>query len=413
MSSPSNIPGGLAQLADWLADGRDCPPLGALLAGWCRAAGFRSAGLVWPVAAPTVVRLVKPDAAAAVADVAPAETAGVAKTLADGPPTVVWQMPHSAGRLYTLFTPAGRAPGAVWVERATGTWGDGDRNFLLLSARLIERSAVLAGLLGPVIDPARLEARLADAAVIAGRMAHEFDNILTGVIGFSDLSLPLVPANSQVAKYIADTGKVGYRGITFTQQLHALSRSGATKPLPGAVGAVAAKEYAKLAPGVPPDTRVVLAVPAGLSAVAMDTGPLAAVIGHLLANAVEATPAGGTVTVSARPVELSAADARSYLGQARPGPHVEVAVEDSGPGIAPDTRAKLFCEPFVTTKVRHRGLGLAVVYRTLCAHRGGVRLDPVPSPGAGTVARFVVPPAAARPAVVSNSAYVSLPRTGV
>jgi signal transduction histidine kinase len=62
-------------------------------------------------------------------------------------------------------------------------------------------------------------------------------------------------------------------------------------------------------------------------------------------------------------------------------------------------RAKLFVEPFFTTKVRHRGLGLAVVYRTLFAHRGGVRIDPVPPPDPGTVVRVVIPFAAARPAV--------------
>ena len=159
------------------------------------------------------------------------------------------------------------------------------------------------------------------------------------------------------------------------------------------------KEEARLRPALAPGVQFLSAVPANLAHVGMENGPLAVVLGHLLENAVEATPPGGRVVVSARLVELTPADARGYLGQVGPGPHVEVAVQDSGPGIRPEVRSKLFVEPFYTTKVRHRGLGLAIVYRTLYAHRGGVRLDPAPPPETGTVARVVIPPAAARPAV--------------
>ena len=73
------------------------------------------------------------------------------------------------------------------------------------------------------------------------------------------------------------------------------------------------------------------------------------------------------------------------------GPHVLVTVSDTGAGIKPEVRRRLFAEPFFTTKVRHRGLGLAVAFRILSAHRGGVQLDPAPPPGPGTVARVVLP----------------------
>ena len=64
---------------------------------------------------------------------------------------------------------------------------------------------------------------------------------------------------------------------------------------------------------------------------------------------------------------------------------------DNGPGIKPEVRRRLFAEPFFTTKVRHRGLGLAVCYRILCAHRGGIQLSPVAAPGTGTQVRVVLP----------------------
>jgi signal transduction histidine kinase len=324
----------------------------------------------------------------------------ILKTLRGGAGTVVWQVPNTAGRLYCLLTPVGRPGGVIWADRGPGdTWSEADRNYLRLSARLIERSPALAAHIGPLIDPERLQQRLSDASVIAGRMAHDFDNILTGIIGFADLSAPQLPAGSQVQKFVAEIGKVGQRGIQFTQQLHQFSRSGHGKPTSGSVSVAVNKEESRLRPTLAPGAQLLTAIPANLAHVGMENSPLGVVLGHLLENATEATPPGGRVVVSARLVELTSSDARGYLGQVGPGPHVEVSVQDSGPGIRPEVRSKLFVEPFYTTKVRHRGLGLAIVCRTLHAHRGGVRLDPVTPPETGTVARVVIPPAAARPAV--------------
>lgn len=412
MSSPGGLTSGLAFLPNWLNEARDAVALDALLSGWVRTSGWRSAGLVWPAdSAPGVAVLARPESTEKLAT-PPAELAEVLRSLRTGSGTVVWQLPGSSGRLYCLFTPSGRPAGVLWAERgANEPWTEADRNYLRLSARLIERSPALAAQLGPTIDPERLQQRLADAAIIAGRMAHDFDNILTGIIGFSDLSVPLLPTGGLPAKYVGEISKVGQRGIQFTQQLHQLSRSGQGKPQPGSVTQAVAKEELRLRPNLAANVQVYNAVPANLAAVAMDAGPLGVVIGHLLENAADAMSAGGRVTVSARAVELTAADARGFLGQVGPGPHVEVTVQDAGPGIKPEVRGRLFAEPFYTTKVRRRGLGLAVVYRTLSAHRGGVRIEAVPPPDSGTLVRVVIPPAAARPAVVSTL-VTSTPVTG-
>jgi signal transduction histidine kinase len=111
--------------------------------------------------------------------------------------------------------------------------------------------------------------------------------------------------------------------------------------------------------------------------------------------------------VSARAVELSARDAEGYLGRVSPGAYLEVAVQDRGAGIKPEVQRRLFVEPFHTTKVRHRGLGLAIVYRILYAHRAGVRIDPSPEPP-GTLVRVVLPLAAARPPAVGITASPTL-----
>jgi len=202
---------------------------------------------------------------------------------------------------------------------------------------------------------------------------------------------------------VGEIAKVGHRGILFTQQLHQLSRAGQSKPHSASVLNALTKEEIRLRPGMQPGIHVVCNLPQTLNSVAIESGPLGAIIGHLLENATDATPAGGRVVVSGRLVELSPTDARTYLGQAGQGPHVEITVQDSGSGIKPDVRNRLFVEPFYTTKVRRRGLGLAIVYRTLCAHRGGIRIEPASATEPGTTVRVVLPPAAARTAIAPNA----------
>ena len=88
---------------------------------------------------------------------APPEAGEVLRTLLGGThTTVVWARPNTCGRMYAAFQPAGRPPGVIWGERAgADAWTDADRQYLVLSAALIERSPLLAAKAGPMIDPER------------------------------------------------------------------------------------------------------------------------------------------------------------------------------------------------------------------------------------------------------------------
>jgi len=364
--------------------------------------GWKQAGVIWPAAgSPTLAEIVRADGT--IDPIAPpAELASVLGSLNSGSSTVVWQTPGTSGRLYATFQPPGLALGAVWVEKAgSDTWTQPERQYLLLALRMMERSTHLSAKTGYQLDSYKLSQRLNDASIIAARMAHDFDNILTGMIGFADLTLPLVPANSQPAKYVAQIGDVGKRGVSFTQQLHQLSRAGQAKPLPGSIAVALSKEELRLRPAMPAGLTLHTHIPAGLGAVGLDNAPLGIVLGHLLENAVEACGPGGQIQVNARTLDLDDATAKLYLGAAKAGPYIELTIRDDGLGVKPEQRAKLFAEPFFTTKVRHRGLGLAIVFRTLLVHGGGIRLEHQQSPERGTVARIVIPPATVRPAVLS------------
>ncbi len=400
MSAPGSLPTALTFLPSWWQETTDPAAFDALLAGWARACGWRACGFVWTGDGGPVVKTVQsgiPEEASA-----PPEVPDALRRLKGGESTVFYSVPNTAGRVFAYVHPAGRTPGVLWADKTAGQpWAEAERAYLHLAARTVERSPALAAVIGPVIDPDRLYQRLGDAAIIAGRLAHDFDNLLQGIIGFSDLTLPLVPAGSQAANFIAEIGKVGQRGIGFTQQLHHLSRSGQVKPSPGVVPLAVSKEEARLKPITPLGVRIEKDFPSGLPPVATEAGPLQIVLGHLLENAVEASPQGGVIRVTARPVELTEADARGYLGRVGVGGYLQITVSDTGAGIKPEVRRRLFVDPFFTTKVRHRGLGLVVAYRVLASHRGGIQLEPVPSPGTGTQVRVVLPLAAARPPAVT------------
>lgn len=410
MSNTGTLSTALAFVPNWWQETTDTGTFDKLLRGWAQACGWRACGFVWPGDnSPAVVRMVQ--GGTLVDASSPPEVPDAVRRIRGGEETVMYSVQGTTGRVFAGVQPVGRPLGVVWAERVAGQpWTDADRAYLALTGKTLERSPALAAMIGPFIDPDKLCTRLADASVIAGRMAHDFDNILTGIIGFSDLTQPMLPSGSQAASFVAEIGKVGQRGILFTQQLHQLSRSGQIKPQPTTVLVAVAKEEARLKPTMTSNVRIEKDLPPNLPAVALESGPLQTVIGHLLENAIEACPQGGLIRVSGRPVELSEADAKIYLGKVGVGAHLLVSVTDTGTGIKPEVRRRLFAEPFYTTKVRHRGLGLAIVYRILSSHRGGIQIDPVPAPGTGTQIRVALPLAAARsPASAGNPANHSAP----
>lgn len=339
------------------------PNATALLAELCSAFGADAAGLRWPAEGPAVI----------VAETAP-------------PPT----------RTIRLSVPVPQQPaGQLWIAGVDA--GDG---FPQLAANALGASPALQQLLGPVTDQARIAQRLDDAARVAGRVAHDLDNVFQGVTGFIALGMEELAPGSPAHDNVREADTAARAGMRFCVQLHQLSRGGQAKPLPASVPAALGREVTRLA-AAHPAAGVVVDAPADLPAVAMEGSGLQTLLGHLLDNAVEAGPKGGTVTVTARLVELAPADLPGWLGRPATGPHVEVRVADRGPGLTDEARRRMFVEPFFTTKFRHRGLSLAVVYRMLYAHRGGVRADA--GPGPGTTIRVVLPLAAARvPAVESG-----------
>jgi signal transduction histidine kinase len=230
---------------------------------------------------------------------------------------------------------------------------------------------------------------LETASAVAGRLAHDFGNLLTGILGYTELSLLRLPADAPARRFLNEALR---SGEAVRHLLGRLSLFGGCSAVPdqAADPAVVLLEQAeRCRPLWAPAVRLECRLPAGLPPVAVPPDLLRQLFHEVLDNAREAIAAAGVVTVEARHAELPAEACPELLGGAQPGPHLEVSVTDTGCGLSPRLRGRLFREPLLSTKPGHRGLGLAVVFGILRAHRGGFRLDD--GDDGGTVVRLFLP----------------------
>jgi signal transduction histidine kinase len=230
---------------------------------------------------------------------------------------------------------------------------------------------------------------LETAGAVAGRMAHDFGNLLTSILGFAELSLLGLPADAPAQGDLAQALRSGEVTRELLVRLCLFGRCSASPGPPSDLGVVLAAEAERCLRHWGQDVRLECCLPVSLPVTAVPPELLRHVLHEVLANAREAIAARGVVTVEARQADLTAEACSGLLGNAQPGPHLEATVADTGSGLSPRLRGGLFREPLVSTKPGHRGLGLAVVFGILRAQRGGFRLDG--GAEGGTVVRLFLP----------------------
>jgi two-component system cell cycle sensor histidine kinase/response regulator CckA len=230
---------------------------------------------------------------------------------------------------------------------------------------------------------------------LAGGVAHDFNNVLTAIIGHCDLMLMRHTPGDSDYDDIQQIKSNSNRAASLTRQLLAFSRQQTLRPqvlqLPDVVSEVSALLKRLLG------ENVTLAVShgRGLGAVRADPGQLEQVIVNLAVNARDAMPEGGTVTI--RTFALSADDVRAMRSEFMPiGDYTGLSVSDSGVGIAPDAIGKIF-EPFYTTKEvgKGTGLGLSTVYGIVKQSGGFIFADS--QLGKGTTFNIYLPVHSALP----------------
>jgi signal transduction histidine kinase/CheY-like chemotaxis protein len=200
---------------------------------------------------------------------------------------------------------------------------------------------------------------------LAGGIAHDFNNLLTVIRGHAALSLNRVSSDGALRRELNEILKSTDKASALTRRLLAFSRKQVLQLRVVDLNTLVAQVREFLPPVLGDDIHLVLDLAPDLGRVKADAAQMEQVIMNLALNARDAMPDGGELKIQTMNVDLDEAWIRGHEG-AKAGPHVMLAVHDSGHGMTDDTLSHVF-EPFFTTKDINKGtgLGLATVYGTL------------------------------------------------
>lgn len=207
---------------------------------------------------------------------------------------------------------------------------------------------------------------------LAGGVAHDFNNILTTIIGRSELAMKRLPKGDVVRSSIEEIQRSAGRAADLTRQLLAFSRKQILEPKKIDLNAVVDNMEKMLRRLIGEDIEFVTVKAPDLGTIQGDPGQIDQVIMNLLINARDAMPNGGKLTIETANVRLDEVYTRNHA-EVQPGEYVLLAVSDTGCGIDDVTRDRIF-EPFFTTKGKDKGtgLGLSTVYGIVKQSRGHI-----------------------------------------
>ena len=207
---------------------------------------------------------------------------------------------------------------------------------------------------------------------LAGGIAHDFNNILSAIIGYSELTLDDLEEESPLRNNLEQIMKSSWRARNLVAQLLAYSRKQVLELKAFNINDVVNQNLPMLERIIGEDIELKTYLQPDAGVVRADLHQLEQVLLNLVANARDALPTGGSLSIETSNVVLDQAYVDTHNG-AKVGPHVMLAVSDDGPGMDEDTKARIF-DPFFTTKQSGKGtgLGLAMVYGIVKQHGGNI-----------------------------------------
>jgi PAS domain S-box-containing protein len=255
----------------------------------------------------------------------------------------------------------------------------------------------------------RYTQKLESLGVLAGGVAHDFNNLLTPILGYTALVAENLPPDSPLVLMLRHTEQAARQAAELTQQLLAYAGQRTVNPQPVNLATLVTGMEAILTAGRPTKIRFELNLAPDLPAIEGEPVQLRQVILNLVVNAYEAVDeTSGTIRVSATVIDLDAAthqhggESILYPGAAGNGPgthtfapdtvpsgrYVGLEVTDNGRGITPEILPRLF-DPFFSTKLAGRGLGLAATLGIVRSHKGTIRVHS--QPGRGSTFQVLLP----------------------
>jgi PAS domain S-box-containing protein len=234
-----------------------------------------------------------------------------------------------------------------------------------------------------------LSNRLESVGRLAGGVAHDFNNILTTILGYAELLLDRIQEADPSHRLIREIHKAGQRATALTQQLLAFSRRQLLQPRVLDLNAEIRELRGMLERVLGEDVEIVVALDPDPGRIRADPTQIEQVLLNLVVNARDAMPQGGKLTIETAGVVLDEDYARRHVA-VRPGPYVRVTVSDTGIGMDREVQSHIF-EPFFTTKEKGKGtgLGLSTVYGVVKQSGGNIWV--YSEPGQGTTFKLYLP----------------------
>lgn len=273
------------------------------------------------------------------------------------------------------------------------------KNGSVLNTLIFSRTAELHGrrfILSTFLDVTeqrRLEAQLMQSkkmeaiATLAGGIAHQFNNALSGVTANLDLLEMDSGQNEKARFYVEPMRKSALRMAQLTSQLLAYARGGKYQAKTISLADFVRDTLPLIEHTLKPSAHVETDLPHDIMSVKADVTQMQMLLSALFSNASEAIEDEGRIRVTCRNEVMTEDSVKGFQGL-KSGPYVILTIEDDGRGMDEETRYRVF-EPFFTTKFQGRGLGMAAVYGIVKNHDGWVSVDS--EIGKGTRVRIYLP----------------------
>jgi PAS domain S-box-containing protein len=209
---------------------------------------------------------------------------------------------------------------------------------------------------------------------LAGGVAHDFNNLLTVILNYTGFAIDRVGKSDPLQEFLVEVKKAGERAAVLTRQLLAFSRKQVLAPQVVDLNQLVANLDKMLRRLIGEDIHLEQRLAPDLGRIKADPGQIEQVIMNLVVNARDAMPDGGKLTIETTNIDLDEEYATRHPA-VTPGPHVLLAISDSGCGMDATTKKRLF-EPFFTTKAKDKGtgLGLSTVYGIVKQSGGDIQV---------------------------------------
>lgn len=224
--------------------------------------------------------------------------------------------------------------------------------------------------------------KLESIGALAGGIAHEFNNLLQAILGYTKMAMDEIAPDSQPYEDLEQVYTASTRAAALTRQMLTFGRRESVEMTYLCPNSLITELQSLLKPVLRENIEFHVETDEATGQVHGDPGQLQQTIMNLCLNAQDAMPKGGKLIVKSKFVKLTPTFCEAHTG-AKPGPHVLITVTDNGMGMPVEVRERIF-DPFYTTKEvgKGTGLGLSIVYGTVQQHGGTIHVYSEPDQGA-------------------------------